>query len=187
MCNSCSKPLTGSKYYEVICRDARDHSREEKIDEMQNKSRRSEEHDKEKEERISNYKKALMALDDEELDLIVENMKSKLAKLRAELENPDKEEKDKETKQASVEFIGAETYHSVGRDVDTAAESLVTLQRHRKKKLKHSQSYNVLTLEPYESVTHAGDRLLMKMGSTDSDSVSDTSGDELLKKLGSVD
>lgn len=175
MCNSCSKPLTGSKYYEVIYRDARDHDKEKRIDDLSNdkekkdedESIKAEEHDKEKEERISNYKKALMALDDEELDLIIENMKSKLAKLRTELENPDEEEKEKQSK--SAEFIGVHNYQSVSIDGDDAIDQLQTLQRHRykHKKLKHSQSYSVLTLDQNHNESKRGDSLLQRMGSVD--------------------
>lgn len=133
--------------------------------------------------KLHDLEERMKDVDDNELNDLLES-------LRAQLEELEKLKPDegKQSKEASLEFIGVDTYHSVGKDADVAAESLVTLQRHRKKQSKHGvRPYNVLTLKPYESVTHSGDSLLIKMGSTDSDSVSDTSGDELLRKLGSSD
>jgi len=200
MCNLCASPLKNSKYYEVICRDARDHDKEERVDDLQKEkkdeeeSRRSEEHDKEKKpndiarlsEKLDELEKKLEKAEDltespEELELL-ESLRAEVHELKEQLNKDD----EKQSKQA--EFIGVHNYQSASIDGDDAIDQLQTLQRyrHRQKKSKHGVgSYSVLTLKPYESVS--GDSLFIKMGSTDSDSVSDTSGDKLLKSLGSVD
>ena len=115
MCNSCSKPLRGSKYYEVICRDARDHDKEERVDELQNdkekkdeESRKAEEHDKV----IEELKNALRKLTSEELEEEKEKLRDEIAKLRAELEELNPEDKDKDTKQerdSKLEHIGVDS------------------------------------------------------------------------------
>jgi len=188
MCNLCSNPLKNSKYYEVICRDATEHEEKiKKVDDIEGKGN-EEKLEEEKKKRLESYRAELEDMDRDELDELLESLRAEIHELRKKL-NPETDE-DKQSKEASLEFIGVDTYHSVGKDADVAAESLTTLQnqRRRNKKLKNSvRSYSVLALKPYESVTHSGDRLLMKMGSTDSDSVSDTSGDKLLQSLGSTD
>ena len=170
----------------VSVKQARDHDREEKIDQMQNKSRRSEEHEKEK--KIEAYKAELRDLDDDEMDELLESLRAELHELKKKL-NPETGAESKMSKSAMAEFIGTDNnYHSVSIDGDIETESLVALQshRHRQKKLKHSQSYSVLTLDQGHN-TAPGDKLLYLLGSRDDDSVDDSSGDELLKSLGSTD
>ena len=190
ICSCCGDKLKNSEHYEVICRDATQHEeRIKKVDKLQENSNEEElKKEEEKKKRLESYRAELEDMDKDEVDDLLESLRAEIHELRKKL-NPDKEDEEtKKSKSAMAEFIGVDNYHSAGVDVDTAVESLTTLQRHRKKKLKNSvKSYSVLALNPYESVTHSGDRLLMKMGSTDSDSVSDTSGDKLLQSLGSTD
>ena len=188
ICSCCGDKLKNSEHYEVICRDATEHEEKiKKVDELQENSNEDElKKEEEKKKRLESYRAELEDMDRDELDELLESLRAEIHELRKKL-NPSPDE-DKQSKEASLEFIAVDTYHSVINDGDNAIDKLQTLQRHRKKQSKHGvRPYNVLTFEPYESVTHSGDRLLMKMGSTDSDSVSDTSGDELLKSLGSVD
>ena len=160
MCNSCSKPLRGSKHYEVICRDATEHEdRIKEIDEMQNKSRKSEEDDKEK--MFEELKNALRKLSSQELDEEILRLSEEIEELKKQLKDlPDEEKQERDSK---LEHIGVDS-------------SLITNTR-----------YHVLTLDQSYRDSKSGDELLILMGSTDSDRVSDTSGDKLLKSLGSVD
>ena len=190
ICSCCGDKLKNSEHYEVICRDATQHQeRIKKVDKLEENSNEDElKKEEEKKKRLESYRADLDDMDQDEMDELISQLKAQIEELRKKL-NPDEEDKEtKKSKSAMAEFIGVNNYHSAGVDVDTAVESLTTLQNQtHRKKLKYSQSYSVLALKPYESVTHSGDSLLIKMGSTDSDSVSDTSGDELLKSLGSVD
>ena len=192
-CGKCDKILE-NKYAgnqpssEIIWYDATEHEeRIKKVEEIEGKGN-EEKLEEEKKKRLESYRADLDDMDQDEMDELISQLKAQIEELRKKL-NPDEEDKEtKKSKSAMAEFIGVNNYHSAGVDVDTAVESLTTLQNQtHRKKLKYSQSYSVLALKPYESVTHSGDSLLIKMGSTDSDSVSDTSGDELLKSLGSVD
>ena len=190
ICSCCGDKLKNSEHYEVICRDATQHQeRIKKVDKLEENSNEDElKKEEEKKKRLESYRADLDDMDQDEMDELISQLKAQIEELRKKL-NPDEQDKEtKKSKSAMAEFIGVDNYHSAGVDVNTAVESLTTLQIHRKKKSKHGvRPYNVLTLKPYESVTHSGDRLLIKMGSTDSDSLSDTSGDKLLKSLGSVD
>ena len=191
MCNSCASPLKNSKYYQVICRDATEHEdRIKEIDEMQENSN---EEDKEKKvddiatlkAKLHDLEERMKDVDDNELNDLLDSIKAQLEEL--EKLNPDEE--TKKSKSAMAEFIGIDNSHSAGIDADDAIDELVTLQsqRHRNKKLKHSQSYNILTLEPYESVTHSGDELFIRLGSTDEPTKGNAKDDEFLKSLGSTD
>ena len=164
MCNSCSKPLRGSKYYEVICRDATEHEdRIKEVDELQKEkkdekeSRKAKEHNK----MIDELKNALRKLSSQELDEEMLRLSEEIEELKKQLKDlPDEEKQERDSK---LEHIGVDS-------------SLITNTR-----------YHVLTLDQSYRDSKSGDKLLILMGSTDSDSVSDTSGDKLLKSLGSVD
>ena len=167
--------------------------KEKEIDDLQENS--NEENKEKKVDDLATLKAKLHDLEDRMKDIDDDELNDLLESLRAQLEEleklkPDPEDKDRDTKQASVEFIGVDTYHSVEKDGDVAAESLVTLQnqRNRKKQSKHGvRPYSVLTFEPYESVTHSGDQLFIRLGSTDEPTKGNAKGDEFLKSLGSVD
>lgn len=155
--------------------------KEQKVDDIA----KAEEHDKEK--RIEAYRAEIKDLDDTELDELLESLRGQIEELKDQLKGlPDEE---KLSKSANLETLGTESYHSVGVDGDAAAESLVALQsqRHRKKKLKHSQSYSVLTLDQNHNESKRGDELLMRLGSTDEPTKGNAKDDDLLKQLGSVD
>ena len=79
------------------------------------------------------------------------------------------EDEENQSKQASVEFIGIDNYHSVGVDGDTAVELLITSQnqRNRQTKSRHSKSYSVLTLDQNHNESKRGESLLQRMGSVD--------------------
>jgi len=196
-CGKCDKILE-KKYAinhpasEITWYDADEH--EERIKKVEEIEENSNEEDKKKKvndidtlkAKLHDLEERMKDVDDDELTDLLESLLGQMDEL--EKLKPDEKDKDRDTKQASVEFIGVDTYHSVRKDGDDTINELQTLQLHRKKKSKNSvRSYSVLALNPYEKETHSGDRLLMRMGSTDSDSVSDTSGDELLRKLGSTD
>ena len=189
-CGTCDKILEekyvskhpASKITWLNVKQARNHDKEEKIDQLsddeekkkEEESRKAEEHEKEKEEKLKKIKDFLRELDDDQL-------MAELEKIEAELDELQKEKDElasKRSKSASLETLGTEPYGDNGVSGDHIFTGLSTSKK---------QNYSVLLLEPFESVTHSGDRLLMRLGSTDSDSVSDTSGDELLKSLGSVD
>ena len=193
-CGKCDKMLE-EKYAinhpasEITWYNATQHEeRIKKVDELQ--ENKSEEDKEKKVNDIDTLKAKLHDLEERMKDVDDDELNDLLESLRAQLEELEKlkPDKNKQSRQSSLEYLGVDTYHSVRKDGDDAINELQTLQIHRKKKSKHGvRPYNVLTLKPYESVTHSGDRLLMKMGSTDSDSVSDTSGDKLLQSLGSTD
>ena len=167
MCNLCSDPLKNSKYYEVICRDATQHEeRLERVDDLENEdkekkdeSRKAKEHEK----LIQAYRAELEDMDQNEIDDLLESLRAEITQLRKKLNDPETDE-DKQSKEAMAEFIGLDNYHSAGVDGDNAINKLQTLQIHRKKKLKHSQSYSVLTLDQGHN-TASGDSLLQRMGS----------------------
>ena len=173
-CGKCDKILE-DKYAinhpksEITWYNATEHEeRIKKVDELQENSN---EKDKEKKvDDLATLKAKLHDLEEKMKDIDDDELNDLLETLRAQLEDLEKlkPDKNKQSRQSSLEYLGY--------DSSLITESKNTVKRH-----------SVLLLEPYESVTHSGDRLLMKMGSTDSDSVSDTSGDELLKSLGSVD
>ena len=173
MCNLCSDPLKNSKYYEVICRDATEHEeiRKKKVDDLQENSNEEDKEKKdesrkakEREKLIQAYRAELEDMDKDEVDDLLESLRAKIHELRKKL-NPETDE-DKQSKEASLEFIGVDACHLVGKDGDNAINELQTLQIHRKKKLKHSQSYSVLTLDQGHN-TASGDSLLQRMGSVD--------------------
>jgi len=156
------------------CRIARDHDREERIEDLNNdekkkeeESRKAKEHDKV----IEELKNALRKLTSSQLEEEEEKIREEIAQLRAQLEelNPDKEDEEKQEKSASLEYLGVDSYHSVGKDGDSAIEDLQTLQRqrNRKKKSIQSQTYSVLTLLDQNHNTASGDSLIQRMGSVD--------------------
>jgi len=167
MCNLCSNPLKNSKYYEVICRDATEHEdRIKKVDDIEGKGN-EEKLEEEKKKRLESYRAELEDMDRDEIDELLKSLRAEIEELRKKI-NPDEEDKEtKKSKSAMAEFIGVDNYHSTGVDVYTAVESLTTLQNQRhRKKLKHSQSYSVLTLDQGHNTT-SGDSLLQRMGSVD--------------------
>lgn len=105
MCNLCSKPLKDSKYYEVICRDATEHDREERIDDLENKNKEKKDEEsrkaKEHEKLIEAYKADLKDLDDDELDKILESLRAELEELKEKLK-PEKETKEASRKNYDV-------------------------------------------------------------------------------------
>ena len=172
MCNSCSKPLRGSKYYEVICRDATEREdRKKEIDDLQQNSN---EENKEKKvndlatlkAKLSDLEERMKDVDDKELDDLLESVRADMDEL--EKLNPDEEAK--KSKSAMSEFVGIDNHYSAGIDGDAAVEKLTNLEnqrhRHRQKKLKHSQSYSVLTLTDSNDSVNA-DGFFIKQGSTD--------------------
>ena len=167
MCNLCSNPLKNSKYYEVICRDATQHEeRIKKVDELQENGNEEElKKEEEKKKRLESYRAELEDMDQDEISDLLESLRAEIHELRKKL-NPETDE-DKQSKEASLEFIGVDTYHSVGKDGDVATESLVTLQNQRNRKKKSGQSYNVLTLDQNYHESKRGDSLLQRMGSVD--------------------
>ena len=168
-CGKCDKMLE-EKYAinhpksEITWYNATEHEeRIKKVDELQENSNEDElKKEEEKKKRLESYRAELEDMDKDELDDLLESLRAEIHELRKKL-NPSPDE-DKQSKQASVEFIGVDTYHSVITDGDNAIDELQTLQRHRKKKLKHSQSYSVLTLDQGHN-TASGDSLLQRMGS----------------------
>ena len=171
-CGKCDKILE-DKYAinhpssEITWYDATEHEeiRKKKVDDLQENSNEDElKKEEEKKKRLESYRADLDDMDRDEMDQLITQLKAQIEELRKKL-NPETDE-DKQSKEASLEFIGVDTYHSVGKDADVAAESLVTLQnqRHRKKQLKHSQSYSVLTLDQGHN-TASGDSLFQRMGS----------------------
>ncbi|MCH7561025.1 MAG: hypothetical protein IIC67_06625 [Thaumarchaeota archaeon] len=156
-------------------KSANDHDIEDRVRKIEEESNQ---HEKKKEEekkvdeiakadedkikRIEEIKKSLRGLSAEELD-------NELLKIREQLDDMKKdktEDEDKQSKEASVEFIGVSN-----SDINTSRNS----------------EYSVLTLGPYQDNSLSGDSLLIKLGSIDKHSKGDSSGDELLKLLGSVD
>ena len=197
-CGTCDKILE-EKYAsnhpasKITWLDATEHEeRKKEIDEMQENSN---EENKEKKvndlatlkAKLHDLEEKMKDVDDPELNDLLQSVKAQLEEL--EKINPETDEEAKKSKSAMAEFIGIDNnYHSVSIDGDIETESLVAQQshRHRQKKLKHSQSYSVLTLDQGHN-TAPGDKLLYLLGSRDDDSVDDSSGDELLKSLGSSD
>ena len=168
-CGKCDKILE-DKYAinhpssEITWYDATQHQeRIKKVEEIEGKGN-EEKLEEEKKKRLDSYRADLDDMDKDEMDELISQLKAQIEELRKKL-NPETDE-DKQSKEASLEFIGVDTHHSVGKDGDVATQSLVTLQnqRHRKKKLKHSQSYSVLTLDQGHN-TASGDSLLQRMGS----------------------
>ena len=164
-CGTCDKILE-EKYVnnhpasKITWLDATEHEdRIKEIDQMQNKSRRSEEDEKEK--KIEAYKAELRDLDNDELDKVLESLRAELHELKKKL-NPETDE-EKQERDSKLEHIGVDS-------------SLITNTR-----------YHVLTLDQGYRDSKSGDKLLILMGSSDSDTVTDTSGDKLLQSLGSVD
>ncbi len=173
-CGTCDKILE-EKYAgnhpksEITWYNATEHGDKEKeIDDLQQNN--NEKDKKKKVNDIDTLKAKLHDLEDRMKDVDDDELNDLLESLRADIDELEKIKPDKnnQSRQASLEYLGY--------DSSLITESKNTVKRH-----------SVLLLEPYESVTHSGDRLLIKMGSTDSDSVSDTSGDKLLQSLGSVD
>ena len=182
---------------------ANDKDKEEKIEELEQGNEEDKEkeiddlgensNEKDKEKKVSDVatlKGKLHDLEERMKDVDDSGLNNLLESLRAQLEELEKikPDKDKQSKQALLEFIGVDTYHSVRKDADVAAESLVTLQRNRKKQSKHGvRPYSVLALKPYESVTHSGDQLFIRLGSIDQPTKGNAKDDQFLKSLGSVD
>ena len=190
-CGTCDKILEEryvSKHpaSKITWLDATEHEeRIKKVEEIEGKGN-EEKLEEEKKKRLESYRAELEDMDQDEISDLLESLRAEIHELRKKL-NPETDE-DKQSKEASLEFIGVDTYHSVITDGDDAIDELQTLQRHRKKKLKHGvRPYNVLTLKPYESVTHSGDQLFIRLGSTDEPTKGNAKDDEFLKSLGSVD
>ena len=170
-CGKCDKILE-DKYAinhpssEITWYNATQHEeRIKKVDELQENSNDDElKKEEEKKKRLESYRADLEDMDKDEIDDLLESLRAEIHELRKKL-NPETDE-DKQSKEASLEFIGVDAYHSVGKDGDNAINELQTLQIHRKKKLKHSQSYSVLTLDQGHN-TASGDSLLQRMGSVD--------------------
>ena len=138
--------------------------KEKKVDDIA----KAEEEEK-KQKVLDELKNALRKLTSEELDEEKDKLTDEIAQLRAQLENPDKEDEEKQSKQA--EFIAVNTDHLAGTDGDAVAESLVALQNQRLRKKKsrhdHDQLYSVLTLDQNYHESERGDALLQRMGSVD--------------------
>ena len=170
-CGTCDKILE-EKYVnnhpasKITWLDATEHEdRIKEIDQLQNdkekkdeeESRKAKEHNK----MIDELKNALRKLSSQELDEEILRLSEEIEELKKQLKDlPDEEKQERDSK---LEHIGLDS-------------SLITNTR-----------YHVLTLDQSYRDSKSGDKLLILMGSSDSDTVSDTSGDELLKSLGSVD
>ena len=166
-CGKCDKMLE-EKYAinhpksEITWYNADEHEeRIKKVEEIEGKGN-EEKLEEEKKKRLESYRADLDDMDRDELDDLLQSLRAEIHELRKKL-NPETDENE-QSKQASVEFIGVDTYHSVRKDGDDVINELQTLQIHRKKKLKHSQSYSVLTLDQGHN-TASGDSLLQRMGS----------------------
>lgn len=176
-CSTCDKILE-EKYVsnhpasKITWLNATEHEeRKKKVDDLQ--ENKSEENKEKKVNDLATLKAKLHDLEEKMKDIDDDELNDLLESLRADMDEleklkPNEQNKDRDTKQASVEFIGVDTYHSVRKDGDDAIDELVTLQsqRHRNKKLKHSQSYNVLTLTDSNDSVNA-DELFIKQGSAD--------------------
>ncbi len=172
ICSCCGDRLKGSKHYQVISRGAQSQEQKEKEREIDELQKNSNEEDKEKKvndlatlkAKLHELEEKMKDIDDDELNDLLESLRADID----ELENL-KPDEEKQSRKASLEYLGVDTYQSVGKDGDAVVESLVTLQnqRHRKKKLKYSQSYNVLTLDQNYHESKRGDSLLQRMGSVD--------------------
>jgi len=166
--------LNGMKTCDCLgCKSAND---EEEINEEEKDKKKlsQEEEEKEKkvddiakaekhEKRIEEIKKSLRKLTSQELDDELEKLTAELHELQKQL-HPEEDEK-KQSKQASVEFLGVDSQIS------------------RTKQTK----YSVLNYEPYHDNITSGDALLIRMGSTDDNTVGNSNGDNFLRMLGSVD
>jgi len=124
------------------CRSARDHTIEEKVDEMQNKENKVEKKSNEveikKQEELEEIKKALRKLSSEELD-------DELLKIQEELDNMKKDKTDSKSasKSKNIELIGVDNSEAKG-------------------------NYSVLVYNDISTVaSREGDNLLIRLGSTD--------------------
>lgn len=146
---------------------ARDHVKEDRIKELEEEGNEDEikKQEEKKLKKLESYKAQLRDLDDDKLDELLQSLRAEVHELRKKL-HPEETDEEKQSKQASVEFIGVDNYHSAGVDGDTAVESLITSQnqRHRKKKTVQSQTYSVLTLTDTNNSVN-GDELFIKQGS----------------------
>ncbi|MCH8915990.1 MAG: hypothetical protein IIA82_09135 [Thaumarchaeota archaeon] len=165
ICSCCGDRLKDSKHYEVICRDATDHEEHlERVDDLENKdkekkdeSRKAEEHDK----MIEELKNALRKLTSEELDEEKEKLRDEIAKLRAQLEelNPeDKEDEEKQSRKASLEYLAVEPQ----RHNKILGDHLLTGAS-----VTHQSNYSVLMLDQSYHDKKPGDKLLIRLGSVD--------------------
>lgn len=173
-CGKCDKMLE-SKYAinhpksEITWYNATEHEeRIKKVDELQ--ENKSEEDKEKKVNDLATLKAKLHDLEDRMKDVDDDELNDLLESLRADIDELEKikPDKDKQSRQASLEYLGYDS-------------SLIN-------KPKNSvRSYSVLALNPYESVTHSGDSLLIRLGSRDEPTKGNSKDDELLKSLGSVD
>ena len=124
-------------------KSANDHDIEEKVEKIENKEKKVDEiakADEDKIKRIEEIKKSLRGLSAEELDEEIEKLKAELEDLkRNQTEDIDD---DKQSKEASVEFIGLDNYES------------------------KNSNYHVLSLDQHDNSASA-DRLLISLGSSE--------------------
>jgi len=165
-CSTCDKILE-EKFIDkhpasaITWLDATEHEeKKKKVEEIEGAN--EEEIEEEREKHLESIRKSLRKLSSQELDEELIRLSEELKEIKKKL-TPTKEDEEKQERESRLEHIGLDS-------------SLITNTR-----------YHVLTLNQSYRDSKSGDELLILMGSSDSDSVSDTSGDELLKKLGSVD
>ena len=167
-CSTCDKILE-EKFIDkhpasaITWLDATEHEeRKKKVEEIEGAN----EDEIKKQKVLDELKNALRKLTSEELDEEKEKLRDEIAKLRAQLEELNPEDKDKDTKQerdSRLEQIGYDS-------------SLIT-----------KSSYSVLALEPYYDNKVSGDELFIKLGSTGSQTKGNTKADKFLQSLGSTD
>ena len=170
ICSCCGNKLKNSDHYEVISRNARDHDKEERIEDLKNEEKKKEEEaneekirkiEEEKKKKIEAYKADLRDLDDDELDELLESLRAEIHELKNQLKP--KTDEEKKEKKASLEYLG----------VDSPAYK--------------TKNYSVLALEPYHDNKLSGDALLIRLGSTGDKARGNSKDDELLKSIGSRD
>ena len=86
-------------------RHAKDHDKEEKIDELQDEKKKKEEANEEEIKKIEEIKKALMLMSNDELDEELEKLQSEIDDMK---KNPDEENKESK----SAEFLGVDNHVS---------------------------------------------------------------------------
>jgi len=144
MCNQCSNPIKGSKYYDVICRSADKHL-EDQVDKLQDKERKVDDiarkAQEEKDKKIEAYKAEMKDLDDDELSKILESIRAEIEDLR----NPDKEEEKKSKQGLEMTCVDNPKSNRSGSKLENIG-------------LIYNQA---------STQSHDGDELLQLMGSTD--------------------
>ncbi len=162
ICSCCGDKLKGSKYYQVISRDAKSEEqkdKEKKIDELQENGNEDEikKVEEEKEKKLEAYKAELRDLDDTKLDDLLESLRAEVHELRKKL-HPEETNEEKQSKEASLEYLAIEP----PRHNKILGDHLLTGAS-----VTHQSNYSVLMFDQSYRDKKPGDKLLIKLGSVD--------------------